>query len=150
MHWSYYSLALSYQYHTVSILSSFMRLFYTCGYSLNNSLWSSDTIWWPKSGSTLAQVMACCLRAPSHYLNQCGLIINRVFTGIAWDISSWYEFENYNFEITATSSRGQWVHTFGLCEAIWLIGTLGTNLSKIWIEFENLLFSQIFESVIAK
>ena len=31
-----------------------------------------------KSGSTLAQVMACCLTAPSHYLNQCWLIISEV------------------------------------------------------------------------
>ena len=36
-----------------------------------NSLWPSDTIWRHKSGSTLDQVMACCLTAPSHYLNQC-------------------------------------------------------------------------------
>ena len=41
-----------------------------------NSLWPSDTIWWKRSGSTLAQVMACCLAAPSHYLNQCWL--NRI------------------------------------------------------------------------
>ena len=31
-----------------------------------------------KSESTLAQVMACCLMAPSHYLNQCWLIISKV------------------------------------------------------------------------
>ena len=31
-----------------------------------------------RSGSTLAQVMACCLTAPSHYLNQCWLIIRKV------------------------------------------------------------------------
>ena len=37
-----------------------------------NSLWSSDVIWRQRSWSTLAQVMACCLTAPSHYLNQCG------------------------------------------------------------------------------
>ena len=43
-----------------------------------NSLWPSDTIWWHKSGSTLAQVMACCLTAPSHYLNQCWLISGKV------------------------------------------------------------------------
>ena len=43
-----------------------------------NSLWPSDTIWRHRSGSTLAQVMACCLTAPSHYLNQCWLIINKV------------------------------------------------------------------------
>ena len=43
-----------------------------------NSLWPSDTIWRHRSGSTLAQVMACCLTAPSHYLNQCWLIISKV------------------------------------------------------------------------
>ena len=36
-----------------------------------NSLWPNDAIWRQRSGSTLAQVMACCLTAPSHYLNQC-------------------------------------------------------------------------------
>ena len=36
-----------------------------------NLSWPSDAIWRQRSGSTLAQVMACCLTAPSHYLNQC-------------------------------------------------------------------------------
>ena len=39
-----------------------------------NSLWGSNTIWQIWSESTLAQVMACCLTTPSHYLNQCWLI----------------------------------------------------------------------------
>ena len=43
--------------------------------SLFNSLLSSDDIW---PGSTLAQVMAWCLTAPSHYLNQCWLLISEV------------------------------------------------------------------------
>ena len=43
-----------------------------------NSLWPSDAIWWQRSGSTLAQVMACCPTAQSHYLNQCWLIISEV------------------------------------------------------------------------
>ena len=43
-----------------------------------NSLWPSDIIWRHKSGSTLAHVMACCLTAPSHYLNQCRLTISKV------------------------------------------------------------------------
>ena len=43
-----------------------------------NFLWPSDTIWQQTSGSTLAQVMAWCLTAPSHYLNQCWLIISEV------------------------------------------------------------------------
>ena len=33
-----------------------------------NSMWRSDNIWRQRSGSRLAQVMACCLTAPSHYL----------------------------------------------------------------------------------
>ena len=42
----------------------------------------NDAIWRHRSGSTLAQVMACCLKAPSHYLNQCWLIISKVSRGI--------------------------------------------------------------------
>ena len=37
-----------------------------------------DAIWRQSSGSALVQVMACCLTAPSHYLNQCWLIISKV------------------------------------------------------------------------
>ena len=48
----------------------------TCAFV--NSLWPSDAIWRQGSGSALAQVMACCLTAPSHYLNQCWLIISKV------------------------------------------------------------------------
>ena len=47
-------------------------------WGINNSLWPSDAVWWCRSGSILAQVMACCLTAPSHYLNQCWLIINKI------------------------------------------------------------------------
>ena len=43
-----------------------------------NSLWPSDATWQHKFGSTLGQIMACCLMAPSHYLNQCLLIISEV------------------------------------------------------------------------
>ena len=40
-------------------------------YIFINSLWTSDAKWWQRSGSTSAQVMAYCLMAPSHHLNQC-------------------------------------------------------------------------------
>ena len=43
-----------------------------------NSLWTSNNIWQHSSGSTLAQIMTCCLTAPSHYLNQCWLLISDV------------------------------------------------------------------------
>ena len=46
--------------------------------ALVNSLWPGDAIWRHGTRSTLAQVMACCLTAPSHYLNQCWLIIGEV------------------------------------------------------------------------
>ena len=45
---------------------------------LFNSLWPSDAIWQQGSRSTLVQVMSCCLTAPSHYLNQCWLMISEV------------------------------------------------------------------------
>ena len=48
-----------------------------------NSLWSSDAIWRHRSRSTLAQGMACCLTAPSHYLNQYWIFIK----GVLWQSS---------------------------------------------------------------
>ena len=42
-------------------------------FSLINSLWPSEAIWPHKTWSTLVQVLACCLTAPSHYLIQCWL-----------------------------------------------------------------------------
>ena len=41
---------------------------------------SRDAIWQHRSRSTLVQAMACCLTAPSHYLNQCWLIISEAFS----------------------------------------------------------------------
>ena len=44
-----------------------------------NSLWPNNTIWWvTKSGSTLSQIMAFCLMAPIHYLDQCWILISEV------------------------------------------------------------------------
>ena len=43
-----------------------------------NSLGPINAIWHWRSCLTRAQVMACCLTAPSHYLNQFWLLINRV------------------------------------------------------------------------
>ena len=60
-----------------------------------NSLRPSDAIWLHRSGSILAQVMACCLMAPSHCLNQFWLMITEVlqhspdsnFTENTWYLS---------------------------------------------------------------
>ena len=57
-------------------------------FEIINSLAPSDAIWWQKSGSTLAQVMACCLTAQSHYLNQCWLINTKVLwhpRALSWE-----------------------------------------------------------------
>ena len=86
-----------------------------------NSLWHSDTIWRQRSGSTLAQVMACCLTALSHHLNQCWLIISEVqwhsylryFTRDASIINHWHQFQNYMCKISFKSLRGQWVNYAG-------------------------------------
>ena len=67
--------------------------------------------------STLVQVMACCLTAPSHCLNQYWLIISEFLcihlTAISQnDVFPRYRFENYLFKTTGTSPRGQWVDTW--------------------------------------
>ena len=76
-----------------------------------DSLWLSDAIWRHRSGSTLAQVMGCCLMAPSHYLNQCWLLIseilwhspesNLIVRAHAFILYDWVE--KYTFQITASS-----------------------------------------------
>ena len=43
---------------------------------LLNSLWPGDATFRHNTGSPLAQVMACSLTAPGHYLNQCWHIIS--------------------------------------------------------------------------
>ena len=82
---------------------------------LLNSLWPRDAIWRQRSMSTLAHVMACCLTAPSHYMNQCWLIISQVlwyspksyFVGIDQDINLGNKLENYAFKIIFPSAWGK-------------------------------------------
>ena len=65
----------------LSEVKSYLNMFGWHGLQINtniNSLGHSDAIWRWRSWSTLVQVMACCLTAPSHYLNQCWLIISKV------------------------------------------------------------------------
>ena len=72
-----------------------------------HSLGPGDAIWRHGTRSTLAQVMACCLLAPSHYLKQCWLIIGEVLwhssQGIilTWceDTNQWNEIENCSFKM---------------------------------------------------
>ena len=83
-----------------------------------NSLGPSDTIWWQTYGSTSDQVMACCLKAPSHYLNQCWLIISKAewhsskgkFTRDTSAINHWNYLENQAPKISFQFPGGQWVN----------------------------------------
>ena len=60
----------------LKILPHFVQFMYLYNHIWFNSLWPSDAIRRQWTESTLAQVMACCLKAPSHYLNQYWLIIS--------------------------------------------------------------------------
>ena len=61
---------LSYYHHQIGSMNY---------YPLFHPLWSIDVIWWHRSRSPLAQVMYCCLTAPSHYLKQCWFVTSKVF-----------------------------------------------------------------------
>ena len=71
------------------------------------SLQPKDVIWWHRFESTSAQAMACCLMAPSHYLKQCWLNINKVhqhtfernFTRDTSTINHLYHHENCTWKI---------------------------------------------------
>ena len=61
-----------------------------------DSLRPSDAIWRWRSCSTLVQVMACCLTAPSHFLNQWWLIISKFLWHSSEDITTRrFEYTNH-------------------------------------------------------
>ena len=60
-----------------NIFISFVCMYNIILYKFS-SFWPSDPVRRQGTESTLAQVMACCLTTPSHYLNQCWLIISEV------------------------------------------------------------------------
>ena len=84
------------------------------------SLWPNDAILQHRSGSTLAQVMAFCLMAPSHYLNKCWLIISEVhwhlsegnFSRYTSAINNASELESHLSKISFKSPRWQGVNSF--------------------------------------
>ena len=104
-----------------------------------NSLWPSDAIWRHRSGSTLAQVMACCLTAPSHYLNQCWLTISKVHAwhspeGICvWSTADTHQrnkIENLIFKIASRLPRGQWVNNLLETSMVWHHISFPNSLGK--------------------
>ena len=109
------------------LISNFIQQFtrlvitYSCWYlswlMFVNSLWPSDAIWQQASMSTLVQVMACCLTAPSHYLNKCWFIFSKVqwhsvegnLTRDSSPFNHKNKLENYLSKILLKFPRGQWV-----------------------------------------
>ena len=69
---------VGYSFHKMGIHHWLVKLFQ----KIFNSLWPSDTIWWHRSGSTLAHVMGSCLMVTNHP-NYCWLFIK----GILWHLS---------------------------------------------------------------
>ena len=100
------------------------------------SLWPSDTIWQHRSGSTLAQVMACCLMAPSHHLTQWWLLICEIFlhspesnfTVCAQATIQYYKFENSVFLRLLPHLRG--VNELISCGLLTLYGDI--ELGPYW------------------
>ena len=64
------------KWHVVS--KSLKRLFRKLTHILKNSLMPYDTRWHQGYSFTLVQVMACCLAAPTHYLNQYWSLRNKL------------------------------------------------------------------------
>ena len=111
-----------------------------------NSLWRSDAKWRQKVKWLLAQVMACCLTASSHYLDQCWPPITEVlwhsyednFTASAQ--ANIHEIENYSFKSSVMSPKGQCInsllitpvdHYWGFCQVT------ATHLMIEYLQYTN-------------
>ena len=110
----------------LSLVSFYWLYFFSNFISNINSLWPSDAIWQHRSWSTLAQVMACCLAAPSHYLNQCWFIVS----ADQWPLSKgnftrdtpaiFHENQpQFLDKISFKSLRGQWVSDPFVRNSLW-------------------------------
>ena len=108
-----------------------------------NSLWSFDPIWPHKPGSTLLQVMACCLQAWSRYLNHhwgsWHLSLNNLMVSAHGTILH-LEFEKYTFKYLTENYRSlehlctsllSLRHNFGMCDLMnsWLLSLLPHTLN---------------------
>ena len=98
---------------------------YTCFKYLKYCWTISDAVRSLRSGSTLAQVIACCLIAHGHYLDHRWLLIKDVlwhspdsnFTRSAHELKSIKCVRRLHFQIAATSPRGQRVNSLSLSDA---------------------------------
>ena len=125
-------------YHSVNHISIF----------ITRPLTHCYTIYGHRSESALAQVMAWCLMAPSHYQNQCWLIISEVlwhspegsFIRNAQDISPWFNLKITDLRIqldiflpgaNKLTHRGRVTH---ICiRKLAIIGS-DNGLSPVWCQ----------------
>ena len=116
-----YKIMASHDWPGKSHIFHFMLMNTNCG-KLHINIWRQG------SRSTLAQVMACGLMAPSHSLNQCWFITKGVlwhspesnFIRGAYEVNLLCAFEDYTFKIT-TISQGPMRETHvGLASNRWL------------------------------
>ena len=86
------------------------------------SLWHSDTIWLQRTGTKLVQVMVCCLKTPTHSLDQCWFIMCRdqwqqtqaCFARDTSVINYQNLLENYLSWMSLKSPSGPWVNLWQL------------------------------------
>ena len=83
-------------------------------------------MWRHRSASVFVQAMACRLTAPSHFLNQCWIIISSIlwhllerhFTLRGEATMLCYQFENNSFIITSLFPTGWWRHQMEIFSAL--------------------------------
>ena len=88
-------------------------------------------MWRYGTRSTLAQVIACCLTALTHYLNQCWLIIREVpwhssgciIMRRSEETNQQNKIENCSFKMASRAPRGQW----GMSPCLSLLGILSLS-----------------------
>ena len=103
-----------------------------------NSLWPIDAMWRHRSGSALAQIMACCLTTPSPSLNWWWFIIK----GVLWysphtnfkrsipELNPKFAFVDDTCKIAITSPWGQWVNLLWPSDSIWWQRSGNTSSDK--------------------
>ena len=65
-----------------------------------NSFWPSDAIWQYRSGSTLAQVIACCLTTPSYYVDLSSKVLCGSWDNFtkAYELNPWHLLEDHTLK----------------------------------------------------
>ena len=128
-----------------SYLLNYFDSFVPMANGMFNSLWPSDAyIWLQGSRSTLVQVMAWCLTAPSHYLNQCWLAITKVQWcssegNFTWDITPIkISLKIIFLRFLLKSAKGQWVNLASIDSVQQFRKSMGETklrISPSWVSY---------------